>query len=347
MKLNVSGHPLHTRVLSIGVAARDEGKLDAKGSLVDLRKYGFLPLTGNLQPSGIIHHMQLDVAVDLATRTLASIEAQQPVVAYESSSLTGMENCRDTIRVIEDLSGTMLDHEYAKRLGDCIGGPLGCTHLFNLAQLLGSTLSWVLDRDCKEEKQAKQWTPGDRVFQRTVTLDGYEGDGGAVNMAIQLADLHLKPAPVGAFPMDHFKSQFEVRILVEIDMNTASIKRVTAAKRRRNAEDIQGARWEDLNHVVADLAGLGIMSGMSATLLRRFGERPSDGPLLDALLNLVPGLIQCIGSMSENHPVSAQNNPSLLGMGKDAPVEDACYMWRKGGALIQIRERENLSENQI
>ena len=344
MKLDVSGHPLHSRVLTIDLAARDGGKFNARGILLDLRKCGFLPLTGYLQPSGIIHHMQLNMVVDPATRTLESIEAIQPVVPYESSPLTQMENCRDTIRAIEDLSETMLDGQYAKRLRRCIGGASGCTHLSTLAQLLGSSVTWALDWDSTKEKGAWEWPPNERIFQRTLTTDGYECSGGTVKMAVQLVDLHLKPAPATAYPMDHFKSQLEVRVLAEIDMNNMSIHRVTAAKRRRNAENIAGAQWQDLDESLKDLAGIGLMSGMSGILLRRFGQRPSEGPLLDALLNLGPGFIQCIGSMSENHPVIAQQNQSLLGMGKEGPVAGSCYMWRKGGALIQIREREKMGE---
>ncbi|MBW2143350.1 MAG: DUF2889 domain-containing protein [Deltaproteobacteria bacterium] len=348
MKLDVSGHPLHSRVLTINLTAHGEGKFNARGILLDLRKTGFLPLTGNLQPSGIVHHMQLDVTFDPAERTLETVKALQPTVAYESSSLTQMENCRDTIAAIEALSETRLDDQYAGRLNQAIGGPRGCTHLLTLAQLLGSSLDWFLNQEGEIGLDRNLWSPGERVFQRTLTLDGFECDGGAVKMAIQLADLHLKPATATAFPMDHFSGQFELRILLEIDMNTMSINGVTAAKRRRNVNDIAGARWQDLKETVEDLAGLGLMTGMNHALFRRFGNQPSQRPLLDALLNLTPGIIQCIGSMSEGYPLAAQENHSLLGMGKEAPVEDACYMWRKEGALIQIRKRENMDhENEI
>jgi len=286
--------------------------------------------------------MQLDVTMDPATRTLQSISALQPVVAYESSSLTQMENCRDTIRAIEALSGSRLDDQYNRRLIRAIGGRRGCSHLLVLAQLLGASLDWVLKWEHKTWNENNSWSPGERIFQRTLTLDGFECIDGAVKMAIQLVDLHLKPAPETAFPMDHFASQFEVRILAEIDMNTMTIKSISAAKRRRDVEDIAGARWQDLSEAVADLQGLGLMSGMNTVLLRRFGDQLSHRPLLDALLNLTPGIIQCIGSMSEDYALAAQENQSLLGMGKTGPVEDACYMWRKGGALIQLREREDM-----
>jgi hypothetical protein len=348
MQLDVSGHPLHSRVLTIDLSTPCDEKFDARGILLDLRKTGFLPLTGNLQPSGIVHHMQLDVTFDPADRTIETVKALQPVVAYESSSLTQMENCRDTIGAIEALSGTRLDDQYAGRLNQAIGGPRGCTHLLTLAQLLGSSLDWVLNQEGEEGLERNLWSPGERVFRRTLTLDGFECNGRAVKMAIQLADLHLKPAPATAFPMDHFSGQFELRILVEIDMNTMSINRVTAAKRQRNSNDIVGARWQDLKETVEDLAGLGLMSGMNHALFRHFGNHPSHRPLLDALLNLTPGFIQCIASMSEDYPLAAQENHSRLGMGNVDPPEDACYIWRKEGALIQIRKKENMdgrSEN--
>ena len=217
------------------------------------------------------------------------------------------------------------------------GGSRGCSHLQTLAQLLGSSLDWVLKQEGEKGLESGPWSHGEQVFQRTLTLDGFECEGGVMKVAILLADLHLKPTPATAFPMDHFASQFELRSLVEIDMNTLAIKRIFAAKRRRNAKDIAGASWQDLREEVKDLVGIGLMTGMSDALFRRLGDCPSHKPLLDALLNLTPGVLQCIGSMSEDYPLAAQENHSLLGMSKDGPVEDACYMWRKEGALIGIR----------
>ena len=78
MHLDLRGHPLHTRSLSVTLTRRADGRLDVRGELVDLRKRGFVPVAGELQPSGVVHHMLLDAIVDPATRRLDDIVARQP-----------------------------------------------------------------------------------------------------------------------------------------------------------------------------------------------------------------------------------------------------------------------------
>src|SRR5439155_1396178 len=58
MRLEARGHPLHTRALSVVLAARADGKLDVHGAVLDLRKRGFVPVAGDLQGAGVIHDMR-------------------------------------------------------------------------------------------------------------------------------------------------------------------------------------------------------------------------------------------------------------------------------------------------
>src|SRR6516165_8511129 len=147
MHLDLRGHPLHTRSLSITLTQRADGRLDAHAELVDLRKRGFVPVAGDLQPSGVVHHMLLDGVVDPRTRILDDIVARQPTVAFEPSAVTRGESCRDPVDRIRALAGTRLDDAFARRLGDEIGGPRGCSHVLTLAHLLASTITGVLERD--------------------------------------------------------------------------------------------------------------------------------------------------------------------------------------------------------
>jgi hypothetical protein len=70
---------------------------------------------------------------------------------------------------------------------------------------------------------------------------------------------------------------------------------------------------------------------MAIALFERFGEEPSDRPLLDALLNLAPALIQCVPALMERW----QSRPGAPrpGMMAGGGMIDSCYMWRRGGAL--------------
>ena len=86
MRLEASGHPLHTRCLSIVVTARADGKLDVDGVVLDLRKRGFVPVAGDLQGAGIIHDMRLGGVVDPGRGCLERLGAEQRSVAFEPSA---------------------------------------------------------------------------------------------------------------------------------------------------------------------------------------------------------------------------------------------------------------------
>jgi hypothetical protein len=70
---------------------------------------------------------------------------------------------------------------------------------------------------------------------------------------------------------------------------------------------------------------------MAGALFERLGERADDRPLLDALLNVAPMLIQCVPAVMERW----QSRPSAPrpGMMAGNGMVDSCYMWRRGGAL--------------
>src|SRR5439155_23294867 len=173
MRLDATGHPVHTRLLSVVLAARADGRLDADGAVVDLRKRGFVPVAGDLQGSGIIHDMRLAGVIDPVARVLAHLTADQRSVAFEPSVATGGESCRDPIRRIEALAGTPLDAGWARRLAAEIGGPRGCSHLLTLGHLLGSTSAWMLDREAALYGTLATRRPGERAFRRDLALDGH------------------------------------------------------------------------------------------------------------------------------------------------------------------------------
>jgi hypothetical protein len=70
---------------------------------------------------------------------------------------------------------------------------------------------------------------------------------------------------------------------------------------------------------------------MAGALFARLGEHPADRPLLDALLNLAPTLIQCVPAVMERW--QSRPNATRPGMMAGGGMEDSCYMWRRGGAL--------------
>src|SRR5207247_956516 len=97
MRLEAHGHPLHTRALSVVLTARADRKLDVHGTVLDLRKRGFVPVAGDLQGAGIIHDMRLAGMIDPGSATLETLAAEQRSVAFEPSAVTAGESCRDPI----------------------------------------------------------------------------------------------------------------------------------------------------------------------------------------------------------------------------------------------------------
>ena len=332
MHLDVGGHPLHTRALGITLSARADGRIDARGSIIDLRKRGFVPVGGDLQPSGIVHHMTLDAIVDPATARLDTVTAAQPNVAFEPSALSEGESCRDPIANVQGLAGAQCDAGWARKLSTEIGGPRGCSHLLTLAQLLGSTVAWALERDRALAPGARR--PGERIFRRDLVVDGHERSARELALAIQLTDLHYAPAPPRAPSMDRFADELEIRGLAAVDFSRFSLTSLALGERRRDRATLESAAWRDRSDVGASLAGQSMARGVSQALLARLGEAPEDRPLLDALLMLAPALIQCVAALSDAWPALAANAGWVVGMGGHP---DSCYMWRKGGALGRAR----------
>lgn len=331
MHLDLRGHPLHTRSLSITLTQRADGRLDVHGELVDLRKRGFVPVAGELQPSGVVHHMLLDGVADPATRVLDAIEARQPAVAFEPSAITRGESCRDPVDRVRALAGTALDAGFTRRLGEAIGGPRGCSHLLTLAHLLGATVAWAV------RGEAAGFRAGERVFRRDVVVDGAEPPGGGVDLALQLTDLHFAPAPPGARTMDCFAGSHEVRALAAVDLSRYALGPVRMAERRRDAAALD-ALWVDRADVAGGLAGLSLARGVSAALLEQLGDRADDQPLLDSLLMLAPALIQVFAALSDGWASQALREGWLIGL---AGRPDSCWMWRRGGALEAARTPED------
>jgi hypothetical protein len=345
MRLALQGHPLHSRALSITLTERADAKLDVRGDLLDLRKRGFVPVAGDLQPSGVVHLMRIDAVVDPVSATIESIGTEQPAVAFEPSELSGGESCRDPIDRLQALRGAPVDAQFAKRLGAAIGGPRGCSHILTLAQLLGSTVSRALaaEREAPisfpvpHPSSLSSRRPGERIFRRDVIVDGHEVEEGRLSIGLQLTDLHLAPSAAISRPMERFAAQLELRLLAETRAYEFRLERIEGAERRRSLADLETAPWVDRRPAVEPLVGLPLLSGFAGQLLSRFAATPAERPLLDALLMLAPALIQIIAALSEDWPAQAHKSPSFMGTGG---LPDSCYMWRRGGALSKRHKEE-------
>ncbi len=331
MLLEARGLPIHTRTLSVTLVAGPAGSVPFAAYVLDLRKRGVVPVAGDLQSTGIIHHMQLDGEIDARRRVLARITARMPTVAFEASAATGGESCRDLIGNVDALAGTPLDGPYARRLGAEIGGTRGCSHILTLALLLGPTAAWALDEDLRLHGPAPSRREGERIFRRDVTVDGYALDGDLL-LTMQTNDLHLAPAEPLAPATDRFGAQVELRVAARLTLGDLRLTSVAIAERRRDAQTLDQAAWVEREDRAAPLVGATLRSGISSRLLAQFGDAGNDRPLLDALLMLAPATVQCLASFIDTWTQVPWGRAAETG-----GHPDSCYMWRRDGALGRKR----------
>jgi Protein of unknown function (DUF2889) len=329
MPFHAEGDPLHTRLFSLDVRSAERGRLAVRGEVLDLRKRGLVPVPGALQLPGVIHRMELEVLVDSAERRVERLEARQPVVAFEASEATGGESCRDPAGALQVLVGAPLGRGFLRRLSEAYGGPRGCTHLLTLARLLASGAARALDLEAERAGAPRE--AGERVFRRVVAIDGFEGEQRSMQLAVQLSDVHLRPrAPAPAVPLGALASHLELRLLARLELATTLLRELRAEERTRTPDDLEAA-FADRSPELEALVGRPLMAGFGAEAVRRFEDEPRSAPLLDALLNLAPGYVQCVAAVRD---LFLPGGPGAANLGARP---DSCFMWRAGGALQEAR----------
>ena len=330
MEIEAIGAPAHTRTLVVSLAKIADGRVDASGAIVDVRKRGLVPMASDLQTAGVIHDMRVRAEIALPPPRVAAIRVEQANVAFEPSLATGGECCRDPGPRIAALVGTPLDGESTRRLGAALGGPLGCSHVLTLAQLLLSTAQTALALD-RERHGGAARPDGQRIFHRSLTIDGVLGRDG-LHLILQQADVLFAPLVLreDTEPLERLAGRLEIRAQAEVDLDSMTLRSLRAAERESGRDAFYGA-WRDRSEPLAGLAGRSALTGMAGALFERLGNRPPDRPLLDALLNLAPTLIQCVPAVMERW----QSRPGAPrpGMMAGGGMADSCYMWRTGGAL--------------
>lgn len=327
MTVEARGLPVHTRSLSVALHHATENDVEMRAQVLDLRKRGVVPVGGYLQGTGIIHQMHLDGMVDRGARRYRSMKARMPSVAFEPTVGTGGESCRDRIDDVGALAGLDLADGYARGVRSCIGGVLGCSHILTLAQLAGPTVLWALDHDSPGPRAA-----GERLFRRDVTIDGFV-DGDDIVLLAQLNDLHFAPEAESETTPDTLRGQTEVRVLGTLSLDGMRIRDVAIEERRRTLDTLESAQWRSRTDRAAELEDECLAVGFTPRVLERFGEPGNDHPLLDTVLMLAPGSIQCLASYRDTWTAVAESSASEMG-----GHTDSCYMWRSGGALERRRQ---------
>jgi hypothetical protein len=281
--------------------------------------------------------MRVHGVIDAASRRLEEIGSEQPTVAFEPAPRTRGESCRDPASRVAALAGATLDAGFARRVGAEIGGPRGCSHVLSIVQLAGGTVPWALDVELERAGALRPREPGSRLFQRGLVFDGFELGGLRLLVTLQQNDLHFEePPPIGP-PFERLAAERSVRLRAEIDCAGMQLVSVGAAERVRAGVD-HAAEWQPRDAAVAQLPGLILRSGVATELLRRLSGDPAQRPLLDAMLQLAPAAQQCLAGLEGAWQAAsrqAKSDPEAeVGVGS---FPDACYMWRRGGALEALR----------
>jgi hypothetical protein len=340
--LAVSGQPLHTRSLTLVLSTREDGRLRVHGDVIDLRKCGVVPMVDGAQTAGIIHHMSLTAVVEPVRRELLSLDAAQPVVAVEACERTAGESCRDPVHRLQELVGSRFDAALPARLAQVFGGPRGCSHLLTLFHLMASAVPRALDLEERlAQRRRFRRGAGERLFRRSVFVDGHEPEQGALQLAVQLTDFHAAPLALVEDRLDHFLLHSELRALAQTGLGDLGLGELRAWRRERSRETLDSPDWWACDAELAGLAGRPVVPGLGSELRRRFAGCPGDAPLLDALLQLAPGFVQCTPALTDRLLSSLGGSgrfegelPGFLGVGG---AVDSCYMWRGDGPLARLR----------
>lgn len=338
MQLPVRGHPLHTRSLTLVVTMRDDGLWHARGDVIDLRKVGFVPMVGDIQPAGIIHQMRIDLRLDPARARIETVEVDQPFVAIEPSPLSGGECCRDPAPRLQALAGERLGGDFVRRLRGVFGGALGCSHLLTLFEVMASGLERAIDLEAGGPGSRGRLA-GDRLFRRAIFVEGFEAEDEAVELGVQLADFHTRPVPPEAPPTRRLAGQWDVRLFARSEGPERRLAGLRLAERERDDRSLAQARWRDRSDRLAPLEGAPIFGGLARQLLAIF-DGPDDRRLLDAGLQLAPGYIQVMAAVMDRwlaRPGQAGVAGAEPAAGPVGGMADSCYMWRRDGPMLRLR----------
>jgi len=324
------------------LAGHAEGTFTVRSNIVDLRKHGLVPLIGEIQNAGFIHHMQigLDLGSAESGARVEQVRVEQPYVAIESTPTTGGECCRDPIDRLLALQGESLLPGFEKHVTRLFGGPLGCSHLMTLGQTIGRALPSAIATEAAAQRSgAAARAPGERIFKRTVYIDGLSSqDGSEIQLALQQCDLTTAPHAAIDHSLERLEQQHEVQAHAVVAMDGLRLLALDCNERVRGLGDIGSDGWlhfEDRSEDVATLVGERIMPGLGSRLFGALATAPERRVLLDALLHLGPGFLQSIAPLGEALLGQPGAPPPVAGVGGNP---NACYMWRNGGAMEQRRE---------
>lgn len=350
---SLEGLPLHTRSLTVSLWRDENGHIHARGDIIDLRKNGFVPSSYDIQPSGIIHSMSIDLEVDPETLRIESLAVDQPFIAISPSAASEGECCRDPAPRLLDFVGDCLDSGFTRRLSTHFGGPLGCSHLLTLFQLMASAVPYGIEVE-KEREQREKTSAGDGqpFFRRSLFVDGHLRDDNRLDVAVQLADTHSRPIGRGDSFTERLESSHEWKLLGTIDRKRFELDELSLDERKRNYDTLGTATWTSHGAQLEALVGTRVIPGLAGRVFKLYPNLEVHSQARDALLQLAPGFIQIVAALMDDYyrdraearktngdaNSKAASKPEVANLGGNS---NSCYMWRENGPISQSWSPEN------
>lgn len=338
----VAGLPLHTRSLTVSVKRSSPDKWLVRGDVIDLRKNGFVPTSYDVQPSGIIHSMNIELDLDPESLRMEAIRVDQPFVAVEPSESTKGECCRDPAPRLLDLIGECLDDDFQKKLGGVFAGPLGCSHLLTLFQLMASTVPRAAELErARFARDGTEQALGNRFYRRAVFVDGLQASADVTDVSVQLADTMTRPLGPGMSAVSRLELSHEVKTFSSITRKRFEIERLAIRERKRSAETLITSEWDDHSGHFAELVGTPLIPGLAKRIFTLTKGDPALRAVEDNLLMFAPGFVQVLAALmeaySEERAREAADSGSAPDISSIGGNTDSCYMWRRGGAIEKAR----------
>ena len=333
----VQGLPLHTRSLTVSLRKTAADRWLARGDVIDLRKNGFVPTSYDIQPAGVIHSMSIELDLDPESLRMDAIRVEQPFVAVEPSEATGGECCRDPAPRLFELAGECLDDAFPAKLSAKFGGPLGCSHLLTLFQLMASAIPHAAAIEhARAEREGTRHAVGDRFFRRAVFVDGLRRTDERIDVAVGLTDSMTRPWSADSHSLERVERFHEVKIAATVDRKRFEFGEFEVLERIRDADSLEDVEWRDETGTFASFVGSTVLPGLAKRIFGLTDETPALFAIRDALLMFAPGFIQIIAAQMDlffeerARARDAGTEPDVARLGGNP---GACFMWREGGPI--------------
>ena len=131
--------PGHTRTITVRSFAREDGLWDLEGHLTDIWPHEVPVAGGRLPPHEPMHEMWLRLTVD-RTAAIVAVEATTDAGPYGSA-------CSSINPAYRQLVGVRIGRGYRDAIRQRLGRTAGCTHLNELANVMGSAAVQALWED--------------------------------------------------------------------------------------------------------------------------------------------------------------------------------------------------------